>query len=145
MPNAFTTRLPLIVSCRIWLRSASRERLFSVDCANVAPEFANGPHDQRNENRGPDGHSPINHEQNEYERDQRENLPEEIRQIIGKGAAHLLDVADHRGHHAADGIVVKESDRLLHQLAVHLIPQIRDAGEAHVLDQACCRKIPQLP
>ena len=42
MPNAFTTRLPLMVSCRIWLRSASRERLFSVDLRIFLPNFATG-------------------------------------------------------------------------------------------------------
>ncbi len=42
MPKAFTTRFPLIVSCRIWLKSARRDRLFCDEFRIFRPNFATG-------------------------------------------------------------------------------------------------------
>ncbi len=42
MPKAFTTRLPLMVSCSIWLRSARRERLLSDDLRMRRPNLPTG-------------------------------------------------------------------------------------------------------
>src|SRR5579864_8856128 len=61
--------------------------------------------------------------------------------MIGEHRAQLFHVADHRGHYTTYGIVVKESYRLLHQLAVYLIAQIRDSGKPHVLDQTSPEKL----
>ncbi len=135
MPKAFTTRLPPTVSCRIWLRSARRERLFSDDLRIRRPNLLDGPGDQRNQHRRAEGHSPIDHHQDEDECDQGENLPKKLGHPIGKGGAHLLDVADDGRHHPAHRIVLKKADGLLDDLAIGLIPQVGDAGEAHVLNQ----------
>ncbi len=42
IPNAFTMRLPVIVSCRIWLKSARRARLFSDERRMRRPSLPTG-------------------------------------------------------------------------------------------------------
>ena len=70
MPKAFTTRLPLMVSCRIWLRSAKRARLFSRGMANARGQICHRPHDEGNQNRRADGHFPIHEKKHEDKGDQ---------------------------------------------------------------------------
>src|SRR6202044_528691 len=94
-----------------------------------------GPDDQRDQDRRADGHAPVNHQEHSDEYDQVENLAKEIGQELGEGGAHLLDVGDYGGHDAADGIVVKESHRLLDDLHVNAVAEIGDAGKANILDQ----------
>ena len=103
--------------------------------ADAAGQLCDGPDDEGHENSRADGHAPVNYEQHGDEDDQAENLAEEIREIIGEGAAHLLDIGDYRGHDAADGIVMEEADGLLHDFGVHAIAEIGDAGEADILNQ----------
>ena len=61
--------------------------------------------------------------------------------MIRKHRAQLLHVTDHCGHHPSHGIVVKESHRLLYELAVNLVAQIRDRGKPHVFDQTAAEKL----
>src|ERR1700728_342505 len=103
--------------------------------ADLATEFADRPHHQWNQDRGAQRHAPVDDQQNGDKRDQREALAEPFRKPIGKRVANLLDIGDHRGHHAPDRIVLEESDGLLDDLFVNLIANVGDDGKPHVLDQ----------
>ena len=103
--------------------------------ADTPAKLAHRPRNQGDQNGRSQRHSPIDDGENEHERDEAEQLTEELGHPIGESAAHLFDIADHGRHHAAHRILLEEANRLLHHLAVHLIPQIGDAGEADILDQ----------
>ena len=79
--------------------------------ADLPAELADRPNHQRNQNRGTQRHSPVDDQQHGDKRDEAEDLAEEFGEPVGKGAAHLLDIADDRGHHAADRIVLEETRR----------------------------------
>ncbi len=74
-----------------------------------------------------------------YKCNEIENLAEKIGHVIRESAAQLFDVANHRGHYASDGIVMKETDRLLHDFAVNAVPEIRDGGKSHILNQRAAK------
>ena len=111
--------------------------------ANSTGEPADRQQNQRHKHDRADSHAPVNRQQNHHEADQAENLPEKIREVIGKRAADLLHVVDQSGHHATDRIRMEKSDGLLKHSRVSLVPQIGDRGYAGVLNQACRRNIPR--
>ena len=111
-------------------RAASLRR-----AANAPAEFAHRPDHQGNQDRGAQRHAPIDDQQDGDEADEIHDLAEEIREPFGKRAAHLLDIADDRGHHAAHRIVLEETDRLLNDFAIGVVPQIHDARKADVLNE----------
>ena len=143
--EGFYTRLPLIVSCRIWLRSARRERLFSVELRMRRPNLPTGQTTSGIRTAEPTAILQSITSSTSDEGDQAENLAEKIRQTIGEGAAHLLDIVDHRGHHAADGIVAERSRPAAARSCRKPVAQIGDRRRGRHIESACCRNIPQTP
>ena len=89
--------------------------------ADFPAELAYRPDDERDQDRRTQSHAPIDDHQDGNKSDESEYLTEPFSEPVRKGVANLFDIGNDGGHHAANGIVLKEADRLLHDLAVDLI------------------------
>ena len=134
MPKAFTTRLPLSVSCRIWFSSPRRDWLDSTERRIRRPSLRDRPKHHGNVNGRSQSHPPVGQQQDHRERYEGKQVLEKRGQRVRKRAARAVHVVDDRGHQPPGRLRLEETDGLAHQFFINLVAQIGGRGLTDVLN-----------
>ena len=133
--KAFTMRLPVTVSCRMFWIFGQLVLAGAGAGADFAADLARGRDDHGNEQhqRPAQVSAQLDHQSNgDHE---SEELLEKIADDRTHRGLHAIDVVDERGKDGAGGMLVEEARRAAQRGFVEMIAQVGDRAEAGIVHQ----------